>query len=212
MSARVDDISALSAMKVALVKFADSAQQSISDAESDVRRTLHWLDLEQTPYWNGQIRKRGELVSRCKEALRQKQLFKDSTGGQSSAVDELKALARAEAMLKDAHEKLAATRAHLRKMQRLEMDFRGQMQKLSSTLQLDVVNGIARLTALTATLGDYAQSDAPAQAGSVANPVPSQLPKELPSQLPSQSPVEETGLNQKDSPDLKQEEPTNGTV
>jgi hypothetical protein len=168
MSARVDEIAGLQAMKVALVKFAELAEQCIVDAESEVKRTSQWLELEQGPYWVAQIRKRSELVSRCKEAVRQKQLFKDSTGGRSSAVDELKALAKAQAMLAEAEEKLAATKSHARKMQKVSMDFRGGVQKLATVLQTDVVNGVARLNTMSNLLGQYA-ADAPIEEKSVAN-------------------------------------------
>jgi len=194
MSSRVDDISQLQAMKVAVVKFMELGEQCIVDAEGDVKRTQQWLELEQGPYWVQQIRKRSELVSRCQEAVRQKQLYKDSTGGHSSAVDELKALARARSALSEAEEKLVATKSHVRRLQKQAMDFRGGMQKLGTVLQLEVVNGIARLNQLSSILSEYAV-DAPTQNKSVAEvastdaaPLPPEVVKE-PEKEPTDGPA-----------------------
>ena len=52
-----------------------------------------WLEREQQQHWTTQIRKRTEIVGRCKEAVRMKKLFKDSSGRTQSALDEEKALA-----------------------------------------------------------------------------------------------------------------------
>src|SRR3954468_13831670 len=93
--ARVDSLDSLQAFKVALVKFAENSMVALADAESEVSRTMMWLELEQTAHWQGQIRKRKLLVERCQEALRNKKIFKDSLGRQQSTIDEEKALRRA---------------------------------------------------------------------------------------------------------------------
>src|SRR3954463_12923340 len=105
--ARVDSLDSLQALKVALVKFAESAMVALSDAESEVSRTMMWLENEQTAYWQNQVRKRALIVERCKEAVRSKKIFKDATGRQQSAFDEEKALRRAIAAFEEAELKLA---------------------------------------------------------------------------------------------------------
>src|SRR5580698_2405444 len=93
---------ALAAFRVALVKFQETWSASIGDAESDVHRTLSWLANDQFSYWSTQLRHRPEALARAQESLRQKKLFKDSTGRQPSAVEEQKAVTKAQNQLAEA--------------------------------------------------------------------------------------------------------------
>src|SRR3989442_4107651 len=75
--ARVESIDALRDFRAALWKFAEVAQVALGDAESELSRTLMWLENEQTSYWAGQVRKRHAAVTAAVEKLREKKLFKD---------------------------------------------------------------------------------------------------------------------------------------
>src|SRR5947209_7152503 len=90
--ARVDSVEALKLFRLALAKFAESANTALADAEGELQRTLMWLETEQHTYWQGQVRKRTEILSKAKEALRMKKLFKGPAGGRQSVVDEEKAV------------------------------------------------------------------------------------------------------------------------
>ncbi len=116
--ARVESIESLKYLKVAIIKFADEANVAVSNADSEVNRTMIWLQNEQTKYWEGQHRKRLELVERCREAVRMKKFFKDSTGRQQSAVEEEKALQIARRKLEEAEEKSIAVRKAIKKLER----------------------------------------------------------------------------------------------
>jgi len=169
-SAHVHDIEALRQFRVALVKFIEAAQVCLADAESDVARTLHWLDLEMAPHWATQVRKRQELVSRCRDALRQKTVYKDPTGARQSVVDEQKALKKAEAMLAEAEQKLAATKRYVRLIQHAQQEFKGGVSKLAFSLTGDLANAVLRMGNLIAILEQYAATDVPREAGSMAQP------------------------------------------
>ena len=65
-------LDALRDFRIAMIKFIEIVSVSLADADGDVLRTANWLELEQIPYWTTQIRKREELVTRCKDAVRQK--------------------------------------------------------------------------------------------------------------------------------------------
>src|SRR5690348_6418592 len=97
--ANVQSIDALRAFRVALIKFAETGNIAMSAAESDVDRTLNWLQRDQTTFWSNQVRKRQDIVVRCEEAVRQKRIFKNIDGTTPSAVDEQKALAKAKRAL-----------------------------------------------------------------------------------------------------------------
>ena len=153
--ARVQSIDALKHFRIALWKFKEAANVAIGDAEGEVQRTVSWLQGEQQQFWQGQIRKRHEIVNRCKDAVRQKQLFKDSTGRVQSAVDELKALAIAQKRLAEAEQKLLNTKRHSAKMQKEMHMYKGAMQGFSTTVASDLPNAVAALDRMVQSLEEY---------------------------------------------------------
>src|SRR3954454_20331914 len=102
--ARVDSIDAIRYFRTALVKFQESANSAMTDAESEMHKAHTWLENEQRQHWQREIRKCQDLLSRAKEALRMKKLFKDSTGSRPTAVDEEKAVKAAERKLAEAQQ------------------------------------------------------------------------------------------------------------
>jgi hypothetical protein len=203
--ARVESIEPLKALRRTLFKFAESANTAISDAESELTRTLMWIQTEQTSYWTMQIRKRTELVSRCAEAVRMKQLFKDSTGRTSSAIDEVKALDAAKRSLVVAHEKLAACKSWSRKMEKEIQNYRGTVQRFATTVQSDLPVVAAKLENAIIQLEQYValgvpieQASTAAAAGSAEATTSSGL--ELPSMARPADESEEAKPDEKEEP------------
>ena len=162
--------------RVALIKFIEIAGISLADGDGDVLRTLSWLEMEQVPYWSTQMRKREELVERCKDAVRQKTLYKDSAGRPQSAIEEQKQLKRAQAMLLEAQEKFAASKQYVRRIQKQQMEYKGQIQKLGLTLTGDLAACVAKLQNLQNIVSEYAKLDAPSEARSMAQAEPVNQP------------------------------------
>ena len=169
-------LDAIRDFRVALVKFAENCGVAIADADGEVNRTIHWLDLEQVPYWTAQIRSREILVQQWKDAVRQKTLYKDSTGGRPSAVDEKKRLAQAQAWLVEAQERWTATKAYSRKLQQQQMEYRGQVQKLALALTGEVKECLGRLQALSNVISEYAKTGEATVARSMAQAEPTAPP------------------------------------
>lgn len=168
MSSANVQLDSIRATRVAMIKFIETAGVCLADADADILRTLGWLENEMAPYWTTQIRKREELVGRCKEAVRQKTLYKDATGRPQSAVDEMKALKKAQAMLELAQEKFTATKRFVRQIQKQQMDYRGQAQKLALSVAGDLKDRVAHLQSLYNTIAEYARVEAPSDAKSMA--------------------------------------------
>src|SRR5688500_9551233 len=104
-SARVGSIDALKDFRVAMAKFAEASTVALDDAESEMQRTLVWLETEQHQHWQNELRKRTDAVGKAKEALRMKEIFKNATGTRDSAVDERKMLKIAIARMEEAEQK-----------------------------------------------------------------------------------------------------------
>lgn len=153
--ARVENIEALKAFKLALIKFAETATAALGDAEADAAGTLRWLEMEQKVYWSNAVRKMQQLVVRCQEALREKRIFKDSSGRTPSAVDEEKALAKAKRMLEHAEERLANVKRYIPRLSREILLFKGQIQRLGTFVAGDIPVATAKLDRMVDTLEAY---------------------------------------------------------
>jgi hypothetical protein len=166
--ARVDSIDALRDFRAALWKFAEVAQVALGDAESELSRTLMWLENEQTSYWAGQVRKRQMAVSAAAEKLREKKLFKDASGRIPSAVDEEKALKVARARLEEAQTKQAAVKRSIGLIQKAIHDYKGSVQGFTTAVAHDVPLSVARLDKLASLLRQYVDLNAPSAAEELA--------------------------------------------
>lgn len=165
--ARVESLDVLKGFKVALVKFIEAANVALVDAESDLNRTRLWIETEQSTHWQRQIRQRQDKLARAEEALRMKKVFKDVTGARQSYIDEEKAVQKARRALEEAQHKAAATTAWKRKMEKVSHDFRGSIQKLSTTVSADLPAAVARVENLLRTLEQYVALG-PSETGSTA--------------------------------------------
>jgi len=153
--ARIDSIDTLKHFRIALIKFAESANTALMDAESDMQQTLNWLENEQLSHWQTQIRKRHDIVERCKEAVRMKKLFKDSSGRTPSAVEEEKALRVAITRFEEAEQKLAATKKYSRVLQREIQTYKGSVQRFATSLTAEIPVAAAMLDKMLASLEQY---------------------------------------------------------
>lgn len=154
-SARVESIDALKYFRIAMIKFIESVNSSVSDSEAEMRQMINWLENEQYTHWQAQIRKRTELVSRCKDAVRGKKIFKDSTGREPSAVDEEKALRIAVMQLEEAEQKFANTKRYAKLLIKELEAYRGAAQRFATTVQVDLPQGVAMLDQFIIALESY---------------------------------------------------------
>ncbi len=159
--AKVSSVDALRQFRVALIKFADAAGVALGDAESDVQRIQMWLENEQMSHWQSQVRKRTEVVSKAKEAVRFKKVFKGAAGSKESVVDEEKALRIAERALEEAIQKLAATKSWVRQMQKEAQAYLGTVGRFATTVRADLPVAATKLDRMVAALEAYAALTAP---------------------------------------------------
>src|SRR5437867_1364508 len=183
--ARVESVDAIKAFRRAWLKFADAAGVALTEAEADAVETLRWLETEQRSYWQNQVRKSTDLVSRCEEALRHKRIFKDASGRTPSAVDEEKALAKARRMLDHATERQENVRRAVPRLQREIMLYKGQAQRLVTFVGGDIPTAAAKLDKMIGTLEAYVNL-APASGDAIAA---MNLPAESTEQVTSEAPL-----------------------
>jgi hypothetical protein len=188
---RVDAIDSLKHFRIALLKFAEAADKAMCDVEADLQHQVNWLENEQATFWQGQIRKRAEILSRAREAMRMKQAFKDSSGRTPSAVDEEKAVRIAQARLEEAEQKLVNVKKYTRVLQREAQTYKGTVQRFMTTLQSDIPAAAAVLDGMVMSLEAYV-SLTPADAD-VSAPLASDEPPPPPTDVPDGNSKPETG-------------------
>ncbi|HET6251176.1 MAG TPA: hypothetical protein VFE47_26070 [Tepidisphaeraceae bacterium] len=168
-SAKVQDIDALKEFRIALLNFAEKTTSALGEADSEVQRVTTWLENEQVSYWTSEMRKRHAAVMKAKEALRYKQIFKSPTGGKQSTVDEEKAVSVALRRLAEAEQKMANVKKWIVQLHKETHLYRGAVQRLATTVSVDVPNAGAKISRMVMSLEGYvalsAQSAAPAAEG-----------------------------------------------
>src|SRR5665213_259368 len=160
-AARVESIDAIRLFRASLLTFAEKANVALGEAESEVQRVMSWLENEQTQHWTSELRKRQEAVAKAKEALRFKQVFKSQTGAKQSTVDEEKALAIAERRLTEAQQKMVNTKRWMRQLQKEAHVYRGTVQRLSTTVQVDLPTAAGKMDRMIQSLESYVALNAP---------------------------------------------------
>jgi chromosome condensin MukBEF ATPase and DNA-binding subunit MukB len=160
-TAKVGSIDSLRLFRAAMLKFAEAASIALADADGEISRTMGWLEGEQEAHWRGELRKRSEIANRCKDAVRQKKLYKDSTGRQQSAVDEEKALAIAQRRLAEAEQKLENVRRSRARLRKETDQYKGHVQRFATSVQHDLPVAAARLEKMMMSLEAYVELAAP---------------------------------------------------
>ena len=158
--ARLDSVSTLLDLKIALWKFQEAANVGLADAEAELGRMLMWVQNEQSSHWKSQIRIRQELVVRAKEAVRMKKIFKDASGRQQSAVDEEKALRVAQTKLAEAEHKLAMVKRWSIQLQKESELYKAGVQRFATGVQSELPKAAAHLDGLAGNIENYLSTQA----------------------------------------------------
>lgn len=66
---KVSSIDALEAFRADLIQYVEKARVALEDAESEVRRTRTWLDVDRTGYWSAQMKQRVKQLEQAEADL-----------------------------------------------------------------------------------------------------------------------------------------------
>jgi len=62
---KVSSIDALEAFRADLIQYVEKARVALEDAESEVRRTRTWLDVDRTNFWSRQLKQRTKELNQA---------------------------------------------------------------------------------------------------------------------------------------------------
>ena len=159
--ADVRSIEVIDAFRATLAGFVDAGRAALLEAESDLEKTILWLDRDRVGHWNRQIRKRQELLTRAKSELYRKQMQSSAKEGRAGDSDERKNLQRAERHLEEARRRLEATKSWIRRLDRERTLYKAAVSPLATALDHDLPHAIGLLRKMSENLEAYTSMPAP---------------------------------------------------
>jgi hypothetical protein len=146
----------LKQLRSALATFAETASVALDEVSSEIQRITVWLNEDRRRYWKNEVRLRTEQQVQAKLALKRKGIFDLAlTGGRTSAIDEKKALAKAERRLQEARRRLARTQSWILRIDKELSDYRAAMAGLVGAIDADIPNARAKLEKMVESLEAY---------------------------------------------------------
>lgn len=153
--ANIRDTKAILDAKAIIVKAARIMGLVIHESQSDSERFAMWLSDEVQVGWERQVRLRTKRLNEARSAFVRKQLQPTATGSPPSTVDERKAVARAEAALASAEERLRRTKHWVMEYQRVLATFRVGMGELGTFVDRVAPSAVAALNRMAESVDAY---------------------------------------------------------
>lgn len=167
--ATVQSVDALKAFRGALALYGEDTLAALGAVESEVRRTVLWLEQNRPAYWHEQIKRRREEVSRAKAEVFRRKLQKrpDYTPAMSEQVENLR---RAEASLQDAEKRLTLVRKWQPRFQHALLEYHGTVQRLKDLAATDIPNAALLLGRIVESIEAYLAVHPPSSTGPGGEP------------------------------------------
>lgn len=159
--AGVTNLEALERFRAALLEFIHDASNALGEADSEVDRVQVWLEREQKIHWQQEHRRRSEEVARAKSALYRKQLTVSSKDRPPSAVDEKKALQRAQARLEEAEQKIRRIKHWSVHLGQEAARYKAATSSLAAVLERELPASAEMLKRAIAAIEQYLHTAAP---------------------------------------------------
>ncbi len=150
----VSSIDVLRGVREAFLLFADDARNSLGSMESEVRRAIDWLTHDQRLYWQGEVKRRTELLSSAKAELSRKHLGL-APGEQPHDSEQREAVRDAKKRLEEAEEKVENVNRWLPVVERAVMEYESQARPFSDMVEFDVERSVEMLDRMIVALEEY---------------------------------------------------------
>ncbi|MCA9075013.1 MAG: hypothetical protein KDA93_08275 [Planctomycetaceae bacterium] len=155
-NARVTDITAVRAFKVALVEFEEEASSTLEMMQMQLHRLVEWVEHEQPAYWTKQIQIGFEKVSQARTALSTCQM-RTVAGRRPACIEEKQALAKAKQRLQYCQEMIPRVKRWSVKLTEESDEFRGRTAAFARVVETDLPRMIALIERTAAALERYAE-------------------------------------------------------
>ena len=148
-AANVRSINAIRDFRAAIIEFAQTSGTALSESQSDVQRTIWWLQQERLAHWQRELKNRNRKLTEAKSAMEQKEIQKVST------VLEKRQVTQWQARVAEAEDKIVKVKRWVRELERELIKFKAQSQRLGRTLDGEVPQVIAKIDRMLDSLEAY---------------------------------------------------------
>jgi hypothetical protein len=150
--AQIHSFDALASFRVRLIQYVEKATTAIDEVSSDVRRTMVWLEDQQKPYWETQLRKRRRTLEETQHENFGAKLsqFRESSDAKQMAVQ------RAKRALQEAKEKMDRIKVWCRRYPSDVEPMGREVERLRTVLDQDLKKAVAYLERILQALEAYA--------------------------------------------------------
>ena len=164
-AARVTSIGVLQTTAAAVQRFRSEAAAVLDDLQIQVQHALEWIHHDRKDYWAQELRRSWEGVSAARLQLQQAQVSRRIAGREPACIDEKRALERAKRRLETAEEKVRAVAHWTHVIERAVDEFQQNRTQFATWLDTDLIQAVAALNRMSASLESYTSLAAPAAAG-----------------------------------------------
>lgn len=153
-SANVRSIQAIHDFRIALTNFAEDARNALSSVEMEVRRTRDWLQRDQLAYWQSQVKRCNEQLSMARTELHRRRLSAHNSDAISDT-EQKENVRIAQRRLDEAEHKVAHIKRWVPVLEHAISEYHACSQPLGDRLTGSLVNSLALLDRMVATLESY---------------------------------------------------------
>lgn len=202
--AGITNLEAIERFRAALLEFIHDGANALGEADSEVDRIQIWLEREQKIHWQQEHRRRSEEVTRAKSALYRKQLTVSSKDRPPSAVDEKKALQKAQARLEESETKLRRIKHWSVQLGQEAARYKAATSSLAAVFERDLPASADMLKRALAAIEQYLHTAAPDLRNLIAG-IPAMGDAPAPSLASLSSMRRTTGETREESGDRREE-------
>ncbi len=154
MSANVQSLEAIDALRMSLVAFVNQVGDALGELDAEMRRMLEWLEHDRPRYWKTQVRLSIDQVHEAQQALHRCLMF-PVADERPSCREERAALKKAQARQAYCEAKSERVRHWQRSVQHELFEYQGRISQLVRLIELDVPQAIGLLHKIVRRLEEY---------------------------------------------------------
>ena len=153
--ANVLSVDVLEAVAVAMVRCREELGVALLEAESEVDRTMVWVERDRVPHWKKRLQRTELDIQEARSALFRKENYRASSDSKPTVVDERKALAKAQAVHEDAERRARASHRWGHELPRQHAEYRRGVNPLAVMVDRELPQAIAALRRMMVALERY---------------------------------------------------------
>ncbi|WP_425617936.1 hypothetical protein NA78x_001626 [Anatilimnocola sp. NA78] len=156
-SAHITSTEAVTALRAALVQFAEDTGHGLTALAMEARRAIDWIEQDRTFYWPREMRKASDRLAEARLELQRCELT-ISGEDRRACYQEKKLLEKAKRRLELTEQRMQAVKRWKYEIRKAVEDFDVQLARMQRYLENDVPVASAELQRMAAALDAYTQT------------------------------------------------------